>query len=279
MLAGLHALPDSPERKDHEVTYQVILGRLLRSETAPAHIHSRDGMVARSHIASSHLLRLALSGDSMRDSDEVQKILSDRASWSHTTHLKLDCGSVSFGSGLYLVYVFPSVRLAAIAVGLDLGLADPGAAFMRTQIAGGELHRVRSVLHHRTPPIDRLAALLKDLELHAGSAPTDEYVWLMIGHLRLLLNYLPEADSALKYCQSLAPCDEEVRVDALYDVACIRARLGDEHGCREALSQWIALEPTKQRIRHAAEDDDFAFVRRASWFAAMLENGGSLQSG
>jgi hypothetical protein len=78
--------------------------------------------VQRSHTLAAQVLATAYDKQGQSgDAAWLAEFISDRRGWWETTEFSIKDCSTSSGFGLYLMYVFPAVRLALIAAGSVMG--------------------------------------------------------------------------------------------------------------------------------------------------------------
>src|SRR5205085_2671881 len=122
---------------DYEAVYGAIA--LLLEEkpfTIPA-LYAPKSPLRQSHDLAVSLLEMAQanSADPLLPV-RLTEALGDRRGWMDTDSYELKDGVFSSGSGLYMIYFFPAVRLALVAMGSLVNQADPAARLMveRTEV-------------------------------------------------------------------------------------------------------------------------------------------------
>jgi hypothetical protein len=271
MLVGLNGARTSVEAAEHVAVYETLLASITGRRQAVPTLSTRPGLIAQSHQLAFEILGRMRTG---LDAPALWRLLHDRRSWLHSRNRSLGDGQLSFGSGIYLVYLFPAVRLAAFVAGRAIQRSDPGGSFMESRIAGQKLvydtDFSLSSMPQRSP--QRLQEMLEPLVRFVDSNPLDERVWQVIGDLQLRVGALELARDALTRSLSFDWSDRITREAALYDMACTQARLGQEELCRATLTQWANLVADKTQRAHAQTDSDLAAVRNRPWFSELFES-------
>jgi hypothetical protein len=272
MLVALRALPASPERLAQEELYACLASFLDGHPQVPPTPRAPASPVARSHALAAELLaKAAQPGQPQGDGEWMQAFLGDRRGWWETTNWQLKNGTLSRGSGLYLIYLFPAPRLALAAVGLRTNATDPGSSFMESRsTAASAIHRHHFILVGRDNRPEQLERALADLEGHCVNLPHDERLWNACGNLLLRLGRVEEARARLERSLRLPSCEGGSRAAALYDLACVQARSGCADACREALVECRRLRPLD--ASWMSQDTDLQSVRSTSWFRDLLEH-------
>jgi hypothetical protein len=271
MLTAVRSLQPSDCRDEYEAIYgalqDVFVGRVLRQMT----VRAPAGLIRNSHALAVAILQHSI--DAPRENavgrQWLSRFLLDRSGWWETSSCVLQIDGISRGAGLYLIYFFPTVRLALAAVGNRFGIADPAGQFMIQRMSanraikdqewlwlGGQTNR------------ESLERGLSKLEGLASVMPLDERLWLVCGNLLLRLGRLAEAEDRLDRCLNLQSCDSEIGARAKYDFACVYAREGDEERCRAVLLDSDQLHPLDRSW--LAQDSDFQVMRDRQWFQQLL---------
>ncbi len=279
MLIAIRALPASTPQREYLTVYEAIAAR-LEGLTRPVPTRPTSSTLQNaiecSHAAALELLRCAsarsVGGQEEQDQLVDALIASQGVGWWNRTGLFLDGDSVGFSSSRDLIYVFPAVRLAHLAVeAADArGRAgDPAARFLAERASVSRL----LAEHHAQldprieMPQEYLERTLTALERIGAAANRDERVRLHRGILLLRLDRLPEAESELQQCLAMPPCAGNSRASTLYNLACVYARTGREDLCRTTLEEALQIWP---QLRQFLETDrDFAAVREIAWFQML----------
>jgi len=181
--------------------------------------------------------------------------------------------TVSIDTSHDLVYVFPAVRLAliAIAVVVTTGIIREPAAQFLTQRA-----LIRAVIaeHHwqfDTNDQETLQTILAAFEQVEDMAGRDERVRLYRGHLLIKFDRLAEAEEELDLSLTMPSCKGLTQTSALYDLACIYALTNREALCRTTLPRVIKIWP--QFREEMIKDPDFGAVRDSAWFQELYNDG------
>ena len=272
VLAVVEALPPSALRTEYQTVYGAIREMLVGRAPTAIELPDPGSPIQRSHgLAAMALIRAAEAQRKAEDGRWLVDLLCDRRGWWETTNCELKDGSMSRGGGLYLICFFPAVRLAFAAIGFQVGLRDPAACYMRRRRRAAKIikeHEWR--WSDRASSQERLVRGLSNLEEAATEMPDDERLTYCCGNLLLRLDRLPEAEERLQRSMSLPSCDAAARTLALYDLACIYARRGEEDRCRTALEEADGLHPLNRKW--LAQDPDLASVREQPWFRVLLTN-------
>jgi len=175
------------------------------------------------------------------------------------------------GTGHYLIYMLPALRLACVAAGEHFRLRDQTANFMsiRRQTLG-ELEELDNRFYRRETNPERLEEKLAAIGRLQHRFPLDERLYRFAGNVLLRLGRFKEAEVSLQRCLGSPLCMAELRGLVIYDLACIAALTGRPDLCRDLLQQAVSLWPLPQ-FRHAlAQDNDFASVKELDWYQALL---------
>jgi hypothetical protein len=272
MLVALRGLPASPERLGPEALYATLASWFGGNVQAPVSTPFSATPIGNSHaLAVEVLVEAARTGRTGAGAEWLHTFLGDRRGWWETTSWQLKDGKLSRGSGLYLIYVFPAVRLALAAAGRLVNVTDPGSSLMEGRCsAWAGIHRHHFTLTGRADQPERLERALADLEGHRAAIPRDERLWNSCGNLLLRLGRVDEARDRLSGSLRLASCSGESRATALYDLACVEARSGRNDACREALDECRRIRPLD--ASWMAEDPDLQSVRDMPWFQDLIQH-------
>lgn len=276
VLIAVRDLPESTYRQEYETVYQTIYD-WLNGAVNPAPVPpSPESLIQQSHALAIAILARAFEAVSQNEGSAwLEEMLSNRHGWIDSNH-ELRDGAFTFAFRPYRNYVFPAVRLAAVAVGARHGLSDPAARML------AERKLVKELLDEHNRAFDdpseaedeqgsfgrRMETAAAAFEQQLGRTPRDETLWRSYGGLLLRLDRLTDAEAALRTCLALPSSGEDTRGSALYDLACVQARTGREEECRAALEELDRLGAFDRR--HAATDPDLTAVRDRVWFQALL---------
>lgn len=265
MIAGVTDLPASRRSDEYLAMYEEIAHRLADGPARPLELPSElPGPIPASHRWAAHVLAQRPPTDESFD-DWLHALVSDRLGWWETNEFRLSGDIVQlFGD---MVYVFPAVRLALIAIGTGRR-PDPAGTWMADRTATSDLLAdLRFVLREDDVWANQRPTALQRLRDHTDGGSRDERGWRYRGHLALLLGHYDEAIQALSYSVSLPHSDYVIRANALYDLACAFARVGDEEHCQEAL---LASQSSKPIDRAwLLEDPDLESYRNCPWFVEL----------
>lgn len=271
MLEVLRSLPDGPIRSEYMTVYEAIESWLRGKEVMVFLAERTASPIRTSHVLAAKLIELAVDSlKTAKASDWIEPFLADRRCWweSYRYHLKDD--RLTFGSGgnIYLIYMFPALRLALAAIGERYGLVDPAARFMDRRYRAIEiLSRVES-LTSRADSTERLEQSLARMEEAPPDLADDERLLNARGNLLLRLGRYVEAGEQLRSCLNSPLCTEETRAGAFYDFACVAARSGQPEECREHLMEALRHGPWYRN--QLAKDPDLESVRAEPWFVELL---------
>lgn len=262
MLIAVRSLPAHPLREEYAAVYGAINTRLSGGLVALPPFPPPTSPIGRSHAIGLELLGLSSAAD-------IQAAVLDRRCWWDTQHYELREGRLTVGSGLYLLYALPAVRLAAVASGVVAGISDPIACLTTLRERAADACGNASVALHRPQEVpERLELHLATLNGLLAGMPSDERLLNNVGVLLLTLRRPAEAEAVLE--RSLrSPCRSvESQANAHYNLACVAAVTGRIEDCRSRLVQAIELRPTPRD--QLAADPDFASVRDLDWFRGLL---------
>lgn len=276
VLAAVTTLPDSVEKAEYVLVYQTIRdwlrGDLITHEFA---VQENAGPIHQAHLGTMNLFRKAAGLVETEDTAWLKLSLSESRGWAESEY-EFNDGELSLVSQVYRNYIFPSLRLAFVAIGSHYNLLDPAAETLR------ERRQVKELID-RFPDIfrevvtcdsiddhkkSRLKTALKAFKEQLALTPYDEHLLASYGSLWLRLGDFDEADRNLRECLELPGCIGDSRASAFYDLACAQARLGNEAECRNFLEQSAAIRPLD--VKHTTEDADLVGVRDRDWFKALL---------
>jgi hypothetical protein len=276
MLTAIHAIPKSGLQQEYHVVYSTIAGWLKnKSAPKPDFSLSSNGetMINRSHNFALQLLQQNFLQPI--DEQELENNLLDMLAtgynrgWWEQTGVDLKEDTVSIGTSHDLTYVFPTVRLALIAIEV---VANTGRAGDITAQFLEQRTSVRAIIaeHHwhlDTNDQETLQSILAAFERVGHIAKKDERVLLNRGYLLIKLHRLTEAEEELNQCLTMPSCKGLTQASALYDLACIYAMTKREELCRTTLSKAIELWP--QFRKELIKDPDFVTVRELTWFQTL----------
>lgn len=258
--------PESVIRRSHDLASSI-----LQTLREAATNEGQPDEMSRTQIGEGNRVPQASGVSPAVDPHTLSRLLSDRRGWMDTERYKLENGTLSSGSGLYMIYFFPALRLALIALHRGASRPDAAARFMRES---AETHKVIQMYNYVTEdtrhPDDsaREDALTTFDERLRCIDLNDERLLYWRGFVLLLMRRLPEAEAALQDCIAAPSCDERLRASALYNLACVHACGRRPEECREALQASHRLHPIDKA--HAASDPDFENVRGEDWFQAFV---------
>lgn len=283
MLVGIRGLPPSAAHRDeYEAVYSTLRDWLVGEPHPMPPLPAVNDAIQRSHAIAAALLRgtSASSGSGEeaggnRADDLVNALAATRGDgWWVASGMKLAREGVSVGSG-EIVYVFPVVRLALVALAMHRhprGPCDPAARLMaeRRQV-GALLAKHQLALNAEvtldTATLESALEALSDPRLPAGR---DIRLALHRSTLLLRLGRLDAAEQALNACSSV-PAGGDERASVLYNLGCVYARTGRDEECRDALVKSGQLAPFFGLRRDwLLRDPDLESVRDKEWFRALL---------
>jgi tetratricopeptide (TPR) repeat protein len=278
MLTAVRNLPPSLLREEHEHIYDLIdrwlNDKQLEHEALPvprALMEPETGepsAIQRSHRTTRTLLERARNtlsqGEQINSSQLTEEIYSH--AWWWESERTLDEG----------VFFFPAVRLALVAIGQQLGIPDPGAAFISDRIRANKLREeyrwaysyARSDHPDPEHAKERLEEALKALESQSRLMPLDETLWLDRGYTLLLLQRPEEAVEVLRHCLALPWCRGNTLASAHYDLACAYSLMGRESECSMELEETLQVQPA---FRQEISTESFLeAMRTKEWFSHLV---------
>lgn len=284
MLAAIRSLPNSSLRQEYEVIYSAVAGWLQgNAQLIPALPQlppdAPQSVLHNSHELAKEVLELGL-GTQDTFLSGLNTLLADPRGWWETSLFELRYNLLLQGSGHYQVYFFPAVRLALIAAASRHNIKDPAARLMLERWETYEgLRDHLNVLDHQNleeyPP-EWVESALSAFYARAESAPQDERVHFWLGSLLLGLGRFGDAQESLQQSLSLPTSRGDIRAAALYNLACVYARLNDEAECRRMLEERARIEPLDRDW--LARDPDLESVRDTAWFQSLLATEGTGES-
>ena len=272
VLAAVSSLPPSTHRDEYENVYGCIGSWLNGNPERPKPITNGE----RSTLGDSHALAasiLTLGHEAVSEGKKsiiLDDVLSDRRGWIEG-NLVFDNETMSQSSSKCLNYVFPAVRLALIALGQRFNLEDPAARLLVDRKKVRELLATHRYVFQQ-PIVDdddkkELDAAIAAFRDQLSRTPRDETLWAAYGDALLRASQFEGAEDALNHCLALPSCSSDTRASALYNFACLKARLGFESDCRDLLLQSDSL--SKLDKKYTASDPDFESVRSKGWFREL----------
>ncbi len=272
-LAALSGMPSSPARDEHVALYESIVQRLgRRSERS----RRMDIRTVRTAVTESH--RLAVEVLQMVDQScgrsEIRKKLFDKRGWREDEqHGWKDDGTIKAGMGVsyYLLTFFPAVRLSLCAAGSRCDWYDPGFTWMRER---WRATIVAQEVRHNLQYADKAKSRAR-LEAELESSPEQPQLHAVLGHLSMLEARFDDALQSLEIALASPLCDNPMRGEVLYNMACAHARMGSEDTCRSRLLE--AKQFARIDAKTIEKDSDFDNVRGADWFRALINSDGPLE--
>jgi len=204
--------------------------------------------------------------------------LDGRGLWE-TGAYSIGNGSMqSHGGASYLYYVFPSVRLALVAIAHRSGLTDPVATVVAERMEVDKLleglERDDDVTRQQDPG---RATASSCLDAQSERTPRDERVWYAKGDLALRQGDYSTAEVSLDQCiillstAHLTPLRQQTRAGALYDLACVYAQTARPNLCKQSLTNAFRM---RSFSRHwMRKDPDLVNVRPFVWFQHLCRVG------
>ena len=272
VLAAVSGLSSSTHQDEYQNVYGCIRSWLNGNPARPKPVTNGERSTLRdSHALAASILTLGYEAVSEgRNSINLEDVLSDRRGWIEG-NLVFENDTVSQSSSKCLNYVFPAVRLALIAVGQRFTLEDPAARLLVDR------NKVKALLATHRYVFDQqivddddkkdLDAAIAAFRDQLTLTLRDETLWAAYGDALLRASQFKEAEDALNHCLALPSCSSDTRASALYDFACIKARLGFESECRDLLLQSDSLRNLDKK--YTASDPDFESVRNKGWFREL----------
>ncbi|MBC7817162.1 MAG: hypothetical protein IAG10_09770 [Planctomycetaceae bacterium] len=260
MRSVLEVLPDSECCQSWRAIYRGIErhhGRIAIDFELPGEDKTP---IQRSHSLAGEILRSGLC-----EAFPQSIFVTDRRGWWETEQHKREAdGAIQhgWGTGYHLCGFFPAVRLALAVSTSASEWSDTASMWMKD--------RTRSVL--LTKELSRsgrsTAEKRQQLQDAICEMPQQESLHLALGNLLVRDGQFDSGFEALSSALSMPHADGDTRASALYDLACIHARRGDEIACRNALTESASLK--KLDKQWLEKDPDFESVRITDWFAQFL---------
>ena len=278
MLTAVHALPESELQQEYLLVYSTIAQWLkeklpLNPDFAPS--SSGEAIISRSHAFAFELLQQNFPRQI--DEQELGNRLLDMLAtgygkgWWKGTGIALKEDIVSLDSSNDLIYVFPAVRLALIAleaVNTEL-TRDIASQFLEQR---GTVRKIIAEYrwHLDTNDQETLQSFLNDLDHVDYMTKRDERIPLYRGLVLIKLGRLPEAEEELNHCLAMPSFKEAAQAEAYYNLACIYALTKREELCRTMLTKAVRLWP--QFRQNMVGDPDFVSVQDSMWFQLLLND-------
>jgi hypothetical protein len=270
MLTGIEALPASPLQHEYALVYGAISARLESRVPHPLPAPRNDTIFGRSHALAIELLAEPAPYVMENGVSWLADAITDVRGWWQTGRYNLSEGSFGDGGGNHLMYPFPAVRLAAVAVGSAFGESDACSDWMKER-ADGHLalkHPNFVLAHNFQGDPEQWDSIIDELAAFAERTPRHAEAWYVLGTSLGRRGRLDEAEQVLETCLALPSCGQDTRASAWYDLACVHARQGREEECQEALVASDSLRPIDQQWLE--KDEDFVRVRELPWFQDLL---------
>lgn len=276
VLAALSGLPSSIYKDEYQNVYTCIQSWLKGAAEPLSPLPDRDpSMLRDSHELAASILTVGYEAISQgKSSVNLDEVLSDRRGWIEGKFV-FDDDTISQSTSEYLNYVFPAVRLALIAVGQRFNLKDPASRLLVDRKTTKDLLSKHRYVFQQESNIqgdmeDRkeLRKAILDFQNQLQRTPRDETLWAWYGDALLRANRFDDAEDALNRCLSLPSCSSDTRASALYDLACVKARLDLESDCRQLLTESNSLRALDKQ--HTASDPDFESMGDREWFKNLL---------
>jgi tetratricopeptide (TPR) repeat protein len=276
VLAAVRGLPISIHKDEYQNVYTCIQSWLEGFTEPPKPLPQRDkSMLGDSHVLATSILTMGYEAISQRKSSvDLDEVLSDRRGWNEGEFVFED-GTISRSSWSYINYVFPAVRLALIAVGQAFSLEDPAGRLLSERKSTHDLlSRHQNIFrgHPNNDPDDYYTRGLEkansEFQQRLKLTPRDETLLLWCGDALLRAGRFQEAAKILRRCLALPSCGPHTKASALYNLACVNARLGLESECRTLLEERAQVKPLDKE--HMTTDPDFETLRDRSWFRDMI---------
>lgn len=261
VLKLLEGLPESETTKSWMRLYRSIRQREPVPIAAVPAASSDSTAIQQSHALAAEIMNL-----SSLNLSRIAWLAADKRGWWESNNDKRDVdGALHHGSGggFHLCGFFPAVRLALAVRSSTSAWNDPAASWMRD--------RTRCSLYIKDLRWSRRsdAEKIEQLQGMALEMPQQEELRVVLGNLLVRNGRYDEGLDVLLTVLQMPHADHETRASALYDIACIHARKGDEVACRKSLTESASHRtPGKE---HLAADPDFESMRDREWFLAILK--------
>lgn len=278
VFAALSRLPASSYRDEYQNVYTCIQSWLNGTPELPKPIADGERSILRdSHALAVSILTMGHEALSHSNTDfNLDDVLSDRRGWIEGD-LVCEEDSLSRSSWEYLNYVFPAVRLALVAVAQMFDLEDPAARLLTDRKVTKELlarhqYIFRQQSNHDPDDYDirELGNAISDFQERLKLTPRDETLLSWCGGALVRAGRFNEAEQVLRSCLALASCGQDTKASALYDLACVKARLGLESESRALLEELARVKPLDKE--HMRSDPDFESFRDQEWFQDLVSS-------
>jgi hypothetical protein len=272
VLAAVSGLSSSTHQDEYQNVYGCIRSWLNGNPERPKPVTNGERSTLRdSHALAASILTLGYEAISEGEkSINLDDVLSDRRGWIEG-NLVFENDTISQSSSKCLNYVFPAVRLALIALGQRFSLEDPAARLLVDRKKVKELLAThRYVFQQQIVDDDdrkELEAAIAAFRDQLNRTPRDETLWAAYGDALVRARQFKDGDDALNRCLGLPSCSPDTRASALYNLACLEARLGFESECHDLLVRSDSL--SKLDKKYTASDPDFESVRNKGWFREL----------
>ena len=274
MLTAIRSLPVSSERREYEAVYGTIAAWLGGNRQPPPVLPAPHSLVETSHTYAASLLQRAYKE---RPGEADSSWIADACAHPHggLESSQFGIGDASLVSvyGRFMRCVLPAVRLACVAMGQGIGLSDPAGRWLLERAQVDQLFldyswtRDTSVYQGNEQLLEEACTAFL---ASATRIPHDERLLQRCGALLIARNDHSQAEEILRRCISLPTRDQQARTEALYDLARIYARRGQEDQCREVLQAWSRQFPTGQLPREQLTmDRDFTAMQDKPWFHGL----------
>lgn len=276
VLSAVSPLPSSSYQQEYLTIYQGIESWLDGAPIVPQPLPDGEPSLLRdSHVLALSILTMGYEARTRGETGlNLDDALSDRRGWLEGDFI-IEEATVSRPSSKYLNYVFPAVRLALLAVGQVSRLEDPAATLLADRKSSHDLlsrhdHIFRQPTGDESDDEDKeeLARAIADFQEQLKRTPRDETLLSWYGGALLRAGRFDEAEDALRGCLALLSCSPHTRGLALYDLACVKARIGSEDECRTLLEESTQWRPLDKE--HTLADRDFDSLREQSWFRQLV---------
>ena len=270
MITAIEALPASPLQHEYNLVYGAISARLSSRVPYPLPESRSATIFGRSHILAMELL---VEQNPYRFDQGISWLASavtEVRGWWETGTYTLSEGNFGRGSGNHLMYPFPAVRLAAIAVGSAYEEYDVSAVWMKER-ADGHLvlkhpYYVLAWKFQRDP--DQWDSMITELREFTERVPRHAEAWCVLGDFLVRRRRLDEAEQCLRACLALQSCGHDTAASAWYDLACTYALRDCEEECVKALVTSDELRPIDRSSLQ--QDEDLGTMRERTWFREFV---------
>ena len=271
MLTAIHSLPVSPEQQEYEAIYGTIAAWLVGNRQPTPVLPAPHSLVHISHTYATSLLQQAYEErPAEADRHWIADACANQEGGLESSQFGIDDVPLVSVFGRFMRCVLPAVRLACVAIGQGIGLSDPAGRWLLERAQVDQLFldyswtRDTSVYQGNEQLLEEACTAFL---ASATSIPHDERLLQRCGALLIACNDHAQAEEILRRCLSLPARDQQARTEALYDLARMYAKKGQEVQCRDVLQALSCQFPAGQLPwEQLSMDPDFTAMQNKPWF-------------